>query len=112
VGPIAEGTVQREMLGWPVELIRAELNAVAQVYDLRILLLDPQERVVIDTASGQPLLGHVLTLEFSEPVDGQGQMAAFRTQRLRVDGDDLYLFAAGEAARQAPRWTARSSTAS
>ncbi|MEX2374732.1 MAG: hypothetical protein WD942_03990, partial [Dehalococcoidia bacterium] len=76
VGPIAEGTRQRELLGWPIELIRAELDAVADAYDLRILLVDPRQRVVIDTAPTQPLMGSLLETDFTEAVDAQGQLAA------------------------------------
>ncbi|MCA9847926.1 MAG: HAMP domain-containing histidine kinase, partial [Dehalococcoidia bacterium] len=35
-------------------------------------------------------------VSFTERIDNQGPMAAFRTQRLRVDGEDLYLFTAGD----------------
>lgn len=97
VGPITEVARQRELLGWPEELIRTELNAYAQTFDIRILVLDRNQRVVIDTAQGQPLLGQVLQLPFTEPVDAQGRMSAFRTQRLNVDGEDIYLFTSGDA---------------
>lgn len=95
VGPITEATRQRELAGWPMELLRAELVTVARSYDIRLLLLERDGRVVLDTADAQPLLGRVLSLEFTEAVDTQGQMmAAFRTHRLRVDDADLYLFTA------------------
>ncbi len=96
VAPITEIARERELLGWPDELIRTELLAYAEAFDLRILLLDRNGRVVVDTAAGEPLLGDILEVSFTERIDGQGPMAAFRTQRLRVDGEDLYLFTAGE----------------
>lgn len=94
VAPISEIAREREMLGWPDELMRPELIAYAEAFDLRILMLDRSDRVVIDTAAGEPLLGEVLDIAFTERI--QGPMEAFRTQRLRVGGDDLYLFTAGE----------------
>ena len=101
VAPITEVARQRELLGWPDELIRTELLAYAETFDLRVLMLDRNDRVVIDTAEGEPLLGEVLDLTFTERIDAQGPMTAFRTQRLRVDGSELYLFTAGETAPNA-----------
>ena len=96
VAPITEIARERELLGWPDELVRTELLAYAEAFDLRILMLDRNDRVVVDTADGEPLLGNVLDVSFTERIENQGPMAAFRTQRLRVDGEDLYLFTAGD----------------
>ncbi len=96
VAPITEIARESEMLGWPDPLIRTQLGAYADAFDLRILVLDRTDRVVIDTSEAEPLLGSVLDLTFTERVDGQGPMMAFRTQRLRVDGEDLFLFSAGD----------------
>lgn len=96
VSPITERARQRELLGWPDELIRTELLAYAETFDLRVFLLDRNDRVVVDTAQGEPLLGEVLDVNFTERLDDDmGPMSAFRTQRLRVDGDELYLFTSG-----------------
>ncbi len=102
VGPIAENARQRELLGWPVELMRAELTAIAGAYDLRVLLVDREQRVVIDTSPMQPLMGQVLQTDFSEAVTAQGEMEAFRTRRVRIDGEDLYLFTVGETSQSIP----------
>lgn len=103
VEPIAEGARQRELLGWPIELIRAELTAVAGAYDLRILLLDANDRVVVDTAWMQPLMGQVLQIDFTEAVNTEGQLEAYRSRRVRIGGDDLFLFVAGDSLpRQQP----------
>lgn len=99
VGPITEITRERELLGWPVQMIRVELSAWADVYDMRILVLDSGDRVVVDTAPREPLLGNVLELAFSQQVDAQGGISAFRTQRLRVGGEDLYLFTARDTSQ-------------
>jgi len=96
VAPITEIARESELLGWPDALIRTQLDAYAEAFDLRILVMDRTDRVVIDTADGEPLLGGILDLTFTERIDGQGPMVAFRTQRLRVDGEDLYLFTSGD----------------
>ena len=107
VAPITEIARERELLGWPDELVRTELLAYAEAFDLRILMLDRNSRVVVDTADAEPLLGDVLDVSFTERIDNQGPMAAFRTQRLRVDGEDLYLFTAGDTnAAAIADWTA------
>jgi len=101
VAPITQIARESEMLGWPDPLIRTQLSAYAEAFDLRILVLDRTDRVVIDTAEREPLLGSVLDLTFTERIDGQGPMVAFRTQRLRVDGEDLFLFSAGDGSPNA-----------
>jgi len=99
VAPITQQVRQRELLGWPDELIRTELLAYAETFDLRVFLMDRNDRVVVDTAQGEPLLGEILDVNFTERIDGQGTaMTAFRTQRLRVGGEDLYLFTQGQTA--------------
>ncbi|GMU41619.1 MAG: hypothetical protein AMXMBFR23_24850 [Chloroflexota bacterium] len=103
VGPITEATRQRELLGWPVQLIRAELTAAAEVYELRVLLLDGTGRVVMDTDPEQRALGQVIETDFTEAVSNPGMMLAFRTQRVSVAGDDLYLFVASDAPGAAAR---------
>jgi signal transduction histidine kinase len=95
VGPITEGAREREVLGWPPQLIRAELVSVATYYDIRILMLDDDQRVIIDTEHDEPLLGEVLDVAFTQTVAAPGQMSTFRSQRQRIDGDDLYLFTSG-----------------
>ncbi|MCK9493874.1 MAG: HAMP domain-containing histidine kinase [Dehalococcoidia bacterium] len=97
VAPITQIAREKELLGWPDELIRVELSAYADAFDLRVLIMDRRNRVVIDTATGEPLLGQVMELSFTEPILAQGPMEAFRTQRLRVGGDELYLFTVGES---------------
>lgn len=97
VGPITEQVRARESQGWPQELIRVELLAVAELYDLRVLLLDRDARVVLDTDPQQPALGQVLATAFTEPVANPGMMQTFRTQRVSVATADLYLFMASDA---------------
>lgn len=92
VGPITNAARAREELGWPTQLIRAELTSAAAYYDIRILMLDSDDRVVIDTARSEPLLGQILDVAFTQPVAAQGQMSTFRTQRQRIGDEDLYLF--------------------
>ena len=96
VGPITEGARGWELLGWPPELMRAQLLPVAEFYDLRILLVDREGTVQVDTSPEQTAIGQVLSMAFTEQVSNPGTMQAFRTQRVNVGGEDLYLFIAPE----------------
>jgi signal transduction histidine kinase len=96
VGGITENAQRRELQGWPEALIRDELTTVADYYDIRILVLDRSSRVVIDTARGQSMLGMVIPIDQARPADASGRVASFRTQRISVEGEDLYLFTASE----------------
>ncbi|RLT40658.1 MAG: sensor histidine kinase [Chloroflexi bacterium] len=93
LGPISEGTRNLQQAGWPPEVIRAQLVELADQYEFRVVLLDPQQRVVLDTASDQSLLGQTIEI----PADGPREqirngMESFRTHRVNRDGRDLYLF--------------------
>ena len=110
-----------EALGWPLQLMRPQLVNVARAYTIRILVLDGADRVVLDTDAGQTMLGDLVTLDGAphererreeregvegdrdartgaQPVARDGRMETFRTQRISMHGDDLYLFTAGEPA--------------
>jgi len=95
VGPITQDDRSREEMGWPLGLRRAQLVQWSRAFDVRVLLVDRNALVIADTREGEPLKGETLSLSFSR-FDGVGQITAFRSQRLRVGGEDLYLFAAQE----------------
>jgi signal transduction histidine kinase len=98
VGPISEGTRNLQQAGWPPEVIRAQLVDVAEHYEFRVLLVDRQQRVVLDTAHDQSLLGEVLDVPADPPRDqARGGMESFRVSRMTRDGRDLYLFAQTDA---------------
>ncbi len=96
VGPLTEGARNMELRGWTPATMRAVLGEIARDYNIRLLLLDANSRVVVDTDPRQPLLGDQLALEQTRPLPGNPSIQAFRTQRFTARGADLYFFTAGE----------------
>ncbi len=97
VGPIAEGTRNLQQAGWPAEVIRAQLVEVADHYQFRVLLIDQQQRVVMDTEQDQSLVGQTVEIPASAPpAQVSGGMESFRAARATRDGRDLYFFTQAE----------------
>lgn len=97
VGPISEGTRNLQQAGWPPEVIRAQLVEVADHYEFRVLLVDQQQRVVMDTAKDQGFLGQTIEMPAGAPQEQvSGGMESFRSQRITRDGRDLYFFTQAE----------------
>ncbi|TAJ18033.1 MAG: HAMP domain-containing histidine kinase [Dehalococcoidia bacterium] len=93
VGPISEGTRNLQQAGWPAEVIRAQLVEVADHYQFRVLMIDQQQRVILDTAKDQSLLGQVIDIPADIPADQvKNGMESFRSHRVNREGRDLYLF--------------------
>lgn len=98
VGPISEGTRNLQQAGWPPEVIRAQLVEVADHYQFRVLLVDQQQRVVMDTARDQGFLGQTIEMPTGAPYERvSGGMESFRLLRVTRDGRDLYFFTQAEA---------------
>lgn len=98
VGPISEGTRNLQQAGWPAEVIRSQLVEVATHYQFRVLMVDQQQRVVMDTALDQGLLGQTVDAPAgAPPAPASGGMESFRSHRVTRDGRDLYLFTQTEA---------------
>ena len=91
VEPIASSTREMVLLGWPQEVIAAALEDVSAHYDVRVLVLDSSDRVVIDTHPKREMLGLELNLPPAAPVQ-RGEMESFQSIRMRAQGADLYLF--------------------
>lgn len=91
VEPIATRTRELVLLGWPQEMISATLQDIATYYDVRVLVLDSSERVVIDTHPKREMLGLTLHLPSTAPAETR-QMESFQSIRMTAQGTDLYLF--------------------
>jgi signal transduction histidine kinase len=101
VGPITDRARERELLGWPREVISQDLEQIAAYYEIRILMLDTSGRVVVDTDPRRSLIG--LTLDIPDgPVTELGQMEPFQAVRMRTDDADLYLFTLGSQVAASP----------
>jgi len=91
VEPIASETQRMVLLGWPQEVVAAALQDVATRYDVRVLVLDSSNRVVIDTDPKREMLGVTLALPKWE-ADSHSEMESFQSIRMRAEDADLYLF--------------------
>ena len=89
VGPISEGTRNLQQAGWPAAVIRSQLVEVADHYQFRVLMVDQQQRVVMDTALDESLLGQTLEVLQGPPSGPRGdEMDSFRSYRETRDGRD------------------------
>lgn len=106
VGPVTQTVHDAEFLGYPPSWIRAALMDYAENFwgGIRVLVVDANDEVIIDTHPNEPMHGQALTLDAVEPAEVDGQLPTFYTQRATLAGDDLYLFTASDAAQiQPPR---------
>lgn len=92
VPPLSRYVFDMEQFGWPRDRIRVELAGYAGYYDVRILLVDRDGRVLLDTDERQGMLGQTLDIA-ARPEGGEGQeMQPFHTVRAHAQGVDMYLF--------------------
>ena len=105
VPTFSDRVLQMELFGWPYERIRAELVPWAEYFDVRIMLLDGDQRVLLDTDDAQPMLGMTLSAAGrpSQVIGAaEGMQQSFRSTRARPMGEDLYLFTATSAPPMVP----------
>ena len=92
VPTLRDYVIELEIAGYPRRAIRDELVPWAHYVDVRVLLIDQQGRVVLDTEDLEPMLGERLSISSVEPEAGGDEMQSFRAIRTSVAGEDLYLF--------------------
>lgn len=98
VDPFAIRVQQMELVGLPLSRIRAELVDAARYYEIRVILLDQDDQVVLDTDPGESLLG--LTIDVSEQ-DTEAPppvLESYRAWHARWKSEDLFLFVSAEPA--------------
>jgi signal transduction histidine kinase len=99
VDPLAQIVEEMETDDWSRARIRQQLSFYARYYDVRILLLDPAQRVVLDTSEREPMLGMWLPMPSEDArLQPTGEVVQFRTARTSAEGQDLYLFSAAHPA--------------
>ncbi len=101
VDPLAQQVRQLQLLGWPPERVAEEIAGYARYFDVRILLLDADARVTLDTDLKHPLVGESITPPRRDPV-ASGPGEAYRSARTHLDGQDMYLFSSTTRASPAP----------
>lgn len=95
VDPFASRVQQLELSGVPLTRIRAELVDAAHYYDVRVLLLNGDDQVVVDTADGQTLVGLTVNVSGEQQpavIDLPGAMEPFRARHANWYDEDLYVF--------------------
>lgn len=100
VEPITTNAQQMQLLGWSRPQISAALSDFAIYYDIRILMLDPSDKVVIDTEPRHEAIG--LTLDIPEGTPAEVGLAPFQSVRMPILDDDLYLFTSATSLAAAP----------
>jgi len=105
VYPLAARLAEMQLSGYPSERIASELATNARYYDVRILLIDSSQRVVLDTDSEDPALGEQIA-EAAERPSPPGPGEAFQSQRIKLQGQDLFMFTSA-GTRVAPAQMAR-----
>jgi HAMP domain-containing protein len=97
VDPFAMRVQQMERAGFPLFRMRSELGDPAGYYEVRILLLDEENRVVLDTDPQEGMVG--ITLAIDPPPEVQTlQPQPYRAWLARWQQQDLYLFVSNVAA--------------
>jgi signal transduction histidine kinase len=96
VDPFALRVQQMESAGFPLSLIRTELVEAARYYEIRILLLDSTDRVMVDTDASEALVGITLNVSAAPeaPAAPGARPEAYRAWLARWQEQDLYLFVA------------------
>ena len=101
VEPITTNAQRMELQGWSRSQINGWLSDVAVYYDIRILMLDPSDQVVIDTEPQHQAIGLTLDIPSSPPTE-VGRMEPFQSVRMPILDDDLYLFTLATNTAPAP----------
>ncbi len=99
VQPMTFQVRERELQGYPVDIIGLMLVPIAEEYNIRVMLVNREGLVAADTAPDGGLTGQQLALDEVQPAMTSGQVATFYTQRVTTGGQELYLFTAGDPPR-------------
>ena len=95
VGPISLAYDEMAFVGWSRQRMDPQLTAYAEFFDVRVLLVDGDSRVIFDSTEAGSLLGELVAMSgpdtSEESISSDG--ASFVSSRVRVGGHDLFVFA-------------------
>jgi signal transduction histidine kinase len=94
VEPLSQRLLQLQMAGASPDRVAEEMGSYARFFDIRILLVDRDHHVTLDTNLRNPTVGRQITEP--ERVVSVGPSESFRSLRTRIDSQDLILFAPAE----------------
>lgn len=90
VEPISQRLRRMQATGAPTARVAEELVAYARFFQVRILLVDGDNRVLMDTDTQNPLVGEVVEQPDRHEVEGPSE--SYRSAPRRIRGEDLFLF--------------------
>lgn len=90
VEPISQRLRRMQLTGAPSARVAEELVAYAQFFQVRILLVDGDNRVIMDTDTRNPIVGE--QVEQPERHEVEGPSESYRSAPRRIRGEDLFLF--------------------
>lgn len=99
VDPFALRVQQMERAGFPLYRIRAELADPAGYYEVRLLLLDEDNKVVLDTNTQEDMVG--ITLAVDAPPQSLPSQP-YKAWLARWQQQDLYLFVSNSSTPDRP----------
>ena len=103
VGPISRAYDDMAFVGWSRQRIDPQLTAYAEFFDVRVLLVDGDDRVIFDSSATDSLLGE--TVAMSRAAGGEASTLAdgvsFLSSRVRAGDHDLFVFAANSRSEAA-----------
>ena len=95
VGPISRAYDEMTFVGWSRRRIDPQLSAYAESFDVRVLLVDREERVVFDSTETDSLVDELLSVpgQSSDLDAASSGESSFLSNRVSVGGRDLFVFA-------------------
>lgn len=92
VEPISQQLRRMQNFGAPPGRVADELVAYARYFDVRILLVDADNKVIMDTDVQNPIVGEQIE-QPERPREIEGPSESYRAAPRRIRGVDLFLFA-------------------
>ena len=81
-----------EFVGWPRQRIAEALNAYADFFDVRVILVDGGQQVVFDSDDADSMIGETFAVPAGEP-GRAGDGTTFVSDRVTHGDRDLFVFA-------------------
>ncbi len=91
VEPISQRLRRMQAIGAPPGRVADELVAYARYFDVRILLVDADSKVIMDTDVTKPMVGEQIQ-QPERPREVEGPSESYRAAPRRIRGEDLFLF--------------------
>ena len=103
VQPISSAYDEMALVGWSRARIEPQLAAYAEFFDVRVLLVDGDSRVIFDSTAADSLVGELLTVpELNGGLEAdESNGTSFVSSRVGAGGRDLFVFASHDPLAEA-----------